>query len=264
MWRKIPDWLYYLGIVLIIYLNASLASNKIDAPLPPQELGIMLPSESPRDEHIILNIEPPQPGIGTAFAIDNKGHWMTARHVVDSCNQIGLTVGRSTILNVKATVSDDTDTAILFADWKREPLAHDLFSQRRVGEHGFFFGYPQGQPGEVIGTLLARGRMVIRGRYASSEPVLAWAEIGRTQGLSGPLGGLSGAPVLDEDGEIVGIVSAENPRRGRIYTVAPESLRDFMKNQATVADPLSLNSYGLEANRFRRNRRITQVNCMMK
>ena len=33
---------------------------------------------------------------------------------------------------------------------------------------------------------------------------------------------LSGAPALDAQGRVVGVTIAESPRRGRIYTTAPE------------------------------------------
>ena len=263
MWRKIPDWLFYLGIVVLIYLNANRSSSKIDAPPPPPELGAMLPSETPRDERVLVDIKKPKSGVGTAFAIDTKGRWMTARHVVDSCDEVGLDLGGRKVLRVEAKVSPKTDTAILTGNWKRLPLANDLYNRRQIGERGFFFGFPQGKPGEVVGSLLARNRMLVRGRYKSDEAILAWSEIGRTRGLLGSLGGLSGGPVLDADGEVIGIVTAESPRRGRIYTVAPENLQNLLPKQTANADPLSLNTYGLQADRLRRDRRIAQVICLV-
>jgi S1-C subfamily serine protease len=263
MWRKIPDWLIYLVIVIAIYANANRASKSIDSPPPPPELGPMLPSQTPRDEKVMVNVKAADSGIGTAFAIDGGGRWMTARHVVDSCDQVGINLGGNQVMRVESYVSRDSDTAILTSNWKRKPLANDLFNTRQIGERGFFFGFPQGRPGEVIGALLARNRMLVRGRYRSDEAILAWSEIGRTKGLFGSLGGLSGAPVMDKDGEVIGVVSAESPRRGRIYTVAPENLQDLIKDRSTRPEGLSLNTYGLQADRFRRERRIVQVVCFV-
>ena len=263
MWRKIPDWLFYLIIVVLIYANSNRASEKITPPSPPPELGSMLPSESPRDERVIVTVEKPRSGIGTAFAIDGKGHWITARHVVDSCNEVGISIDARKILRTSTEVSSNTDTAILTSDWKRKPLANDLYSERQIGERGYFFGFPQGRPGEVVGSLLARNRMLVRGRYKSDEAVLAWSEVGRTKGLFGPLGGLSGAPVMDKDGEVIGVVSAESPRRGRIYTVTPENLRTLITNRDAKPSALTLDTYGLQADKLRRDRRIAQVVCMV-
>ena len=246
-----------------IYANSNRAAEKISPPPQPPELGPLLPNQSPRDERIIVTLDKPRSGIGTAFAIDSKGHWITARHVVDSCNQVGLKVGDRKILRTEMDVSSDTDTAILTSAWNRKPLANDLYSERKVGERGFFFGFPQGRPGEVVGALLARNRMLVRGRYRSEEAVLAWSEVSRTKGIFGSLGGLSGAPVMDTDGEVIGVVSAESPRRGRIYTVTPENLRTLITARDIQPKALNLTTYGLEADKLRRDRRIAQVVCMV-
>ena len=263
MWRKIPDWLVYFLAVSAIYANANWVSQKIDALPPPPKLSPMLPNETPHDERVVVNIKQADSGIGTAFAIDRKGRWMTARHVVDSCDTVGIDIGGHKVLRVDSFVSEDSDTAILTGNWTRKPLANDLYNRRQVGERGFFFGFPQGRPGEVVGSLLARNRMVVRGRYRSDEAILAWSEVGRTKGLIGSIGGLSGAPVMDQDGEVIGVVSAESPRRGRIYTVAPENLQELLKDRSTVAETLSSNTYGLQADRLRRERRIVQVICIV-
>jgi len=263
MWRNIPDWLFYLAVIIFIYINANNASERIDASPPPPELGPMLPTQTPRDEAVIVNVKRPDSGVGTAFAIDGKGRWMTARHVVDSCDEVGIDLGGRKVLRVDSFVSDDSDTAILIGNWTRKPLASDLYTRRQIGERGFFFGFPQGRPGEVVGSLIARNRMFVRGRYRSEEAILAWSEIGRTKGLFGSLGGLSGGPVMDSDGEVIGVVSAESPRRGRIYTVAPENLQDLIKDRSTTPEAVSLSTYGLQADQFRRDRRIAQVICIV-
>lgn len=244
--------------------SASGGENHMAPPISTPELGPMLPSESPRDENVVVNVEPATSSTGTAFAINDTGQWMTARHVVDSCTDIGLKIGAIKTLRVKAVVSKEADLAILSSDWSRTPLPHDLNSQRQIGEAGYFFGFPQGRPGEAIGKLLGRNRMVVRGRYRSNEAILAWSEIGRTNGIFGSLGGLSGGPALDKDGEIIGVVTAENPRRGRIYTVAPTHLRQHIKSQSTRPEPLELNAYGSKADKLRRDRRVVQVICLVR
>ena len=122
MWRKTPDWLIYLVIVIAIYANANRASEKIDAMPTPPELGPMLPSETPRDERVVVNVKRADSGIGTAFAIDEKGRWMTARHVVDSCDEVGIDIGNRKVLRVEGYVSEDSDTAILQGLGNANPL----------------------------------------------------------------------------------------------------------------------------------------------
>lgn len=261
---RIPDWSIYLLIVFLFYINAARSNPNLEGSVPPPDLGPMMPSESPRDTTVLVEMEAPSSGIGTAFAVDNSGTWLTARHVIDSCDKVGLNLGSGKVIRASASVSPDTDIGILKTKWKRTPLPSDLSNDRRIGEHGYFFGFPQGKPGEAVASLLGRHRLMVRGRYRTEEAILAWTEIGRTRGLSGSLGGMSGGPVMDGDGEVIGIVAAESPRRGRIYSVAPNSLKNvlpaFIKNGAT---PISDDSYGLQADRLRRDRRIAQVICVV-
>ncbi|WP_409432467.1 serine protease [Litorimonas sp. RW-G-Af-16] len=263
--KRVPDWLIYLVVLSLFVYNAMQQKREIATPIAPGELGEILPSQSPRDERVMVTVDAPQSGIGTAFAIDTKGTWMTARHVVDSCEDVGIKVGRSKILRTTVQINEDADLAILNSSWARRPLPPDVNSDRRIGETGFFFGFPQGRPGEVVGSLLGRGRMMVRGRYRSDEGVLAWSELGRTRGLFGSLGGLSGSPVLDSDGEVIGVVSAESPRRGRVYTVAPLYLRRYFGATSTTAaaEALSVDTYGVQADRLRRDRRVAQVICLV-
>jgi len=88
--------------------------------------------------------------------------------------------------------------------------------------------------------------------------------LGRSRKLNGSLGGLSGAPVLDKDGEIIGVVSAEAPRRGRVYSVAPKYLRGIITDPGTGIEPLSLETYGVAADKLRRDRRVAQVICLVE
>lgn len=264
-WR-FPDWIIY-GLVLVVFVWTAYGVEQdvviADAPASP-DLGPMLPSDSPRDEIVLVDVAPRQSGMGTAFSINNNGMWLTARHVVDSCNRVGLRIGAGRIIPVQSQIVQNSDLAVLNSDWKRRPLPADLESQRQIGEIGYFFGYPQGKPGEVVGSLIGRHRMKVRGRYTNDEAILAWSELGRSRDLNGSLGGLSGAPVLDKDGEIIGVVSAESPRRGRIYSVAPRYLRGIITNPGSGVEPLSLEAYGVAADKLRRDRRVSQVICLVE
>ena len=264
--RRFPDWIIY-GLVLIIFIFTAYGVEQdiviADAPENPG-LGPMLPSDSPRDEVVLVDVASPESGMGTAFSINNDGLWLTARHVVDSCNTVGLRIGDRRVIPVKTQIVQKSDLAVLRSNWKRRPLPADLENQRQIGEIGYFFGYPQGKPGEVVGSLIARNRMKVRGRYTNDEAVLAWSELGRSRNLRGSLGGLSGAPVLDKDGEIIGVVSAESPRRGRVYSVAPRYLRGIITDAGKGVEPLSLQTYGVAADKLRRDRRVAQVICLVE
>ena len=263
--KLVRDWLIY-GVLLIIFVFTAYSVEQdiviADVPDSP-DLGPMLPSDSPRDEIVLVDVSAPETGMGTAFSINKDGLWLTARHVVDGCDSVGLRIGSGRVISVQSQIVQNSDLAVLSSDWKRRPLPADLESTRQIGEIGYFFGYPQGRAGEVVGSLIARNRMKVRGRYTNEEAVLAWSELGRSRKLKGSLGGLSGAPVLDKDGEIIGVISAEAPRRGRIYSVAPRYLRGIITDPGTTTEPLSLETYGVAADKLRRDRRVAQVICLV-
>jgi S1-C subfamily serine protease len=246
------------------------------APLPEDDVeigGPPLPGPSEFDEEVWVALPfEVGPQTGTAFTID-EGVWMTARHVVDGCARIGLVVAdESGVLASGVTLAEDSDLAIVRAPLETPPLAVDLDeTRRRLGDAVYMIGYPQGLPGEVAGKLLGREVMQIRGRYMTREPVLAWAETSRTRGISGTLGGISGGPAFDRDGEIIGVTVAEAPRRGRIYTAAPSSLTAALATAAATPDAgaarvqdLSEASYGLEGRRLRRELRVAKVQCLVE
>ncbi len=264
--KQFPDWIIYAVVLIAFVWTAYGVEQDVvvpDAPDSP-ELGPMLPSDSPRDDIVLVDVAPRQSGTGTAFSINADGLWLTARHVVDSCDQVALRIGMGRAVPVTTQIVQNSDLAVLRSDWSRNPLPADLEDQRQLGEVGYFIGFPQGKPGEVVGSLIARNRMKVRGRYTNDEAVLAWSELGRSRNLSGSLGGLSGAPVLDKDGEIIGVVSAESPRRGRVYSVAPRYLRGIITAPGTGIEPLSLETYGMSADKLRRDRRVAQVICLVE
>ena len=78
---RIPDWAIYFLIVFLFYVNAAMVSPDLESSIPPPDLGPMMPSESPRDTTVLVEMDAPASGIGTAFAVDGSGTWLTARHV---------------------------------------------------------------------------------------------------------------------------------------------------------------------------------------
>ena len=81
--------------------------------------------------------------------------------------------------------------------------------------------------------LLGRANINPGRRTRHKEPVLAWAEIRRVPNFSGSLGGISGGPVVNKDGEIIGVSVVEARRRGRIFTAAPKGLEDMIRRDSS-------------------------------
>ncbi len=269
---KLPDWLIYGAVVGALVLAAVGRQERTDAPAPPPPApeieGAALGPASPFDPAVVVEVSDKiEPATGTAFSVGPSGLWMTARHVVDGCRQAAIVVAPGK--GVAATVSIDPngEAALLTTDGGAPALPLALASGLRRGEPAFHPGFPHGQPGEASSRLIGRENLVVRGRGARTEPVLVWAESGRTDGLKGTLGGLSGAPALDDQGRVVGVTIAEAPRRGRIYTTTPEVTARTLLHGGAKAQPglgaaVNADNYGRVADDLRRTMRVAQVVCL--
>ena len=204
--------------------------------------GPALPKASPRDPLFNIETGAKANSTGTAFAIREDGVWLTARHVVDGCDKVGLIVApRRAEKVVRVLDHPRADMAVLWTQ-RSAPALSISSDTLSVRQNGFHFGFPQAKPGQVTSSLLGRRNMRTTGRYRHTEPVVAWAERRRVPSTD-TLGGISGGPALNAAGEIVGVTVASSVRRGRIFTTAPVSL-ERMLSLANV-QPAGIPSAGL-------------------
>ncbi|PHY14014.1 serine protease [Caulobacter sp. B11] len=270
---RLPDWLVYGAVVAALLVVAVGRQERSDAPPPPPPVpggeGLPLGPSSPFDPSIVVQVpDQTTPGVGTAFSVDDGGTWLTARHVVEGCKNAAIVVADGRGVAAKITLDPHGDAAILTTEGGAPAVPLGLDRPLRRGDRAFHPGFPQGHPGEAASRLLGRENLVVRGRGARTEPVLVWAEVGRTDSLKGTLAGLSGAPALDSAGRVIGVTVAESPRRGRIYTTAPETLRTLLgENRRRTAsfamgEAITTENYGRVADGLRRDLRVAQVVCL--
>lgn len=270
---RLPDWSVYLAIVLALVIVALGRQERADAPPPPPPMATdkalpIGPATSIDPALVVQMPDKAKPAIGTAFSIADRGVWVTARHVVEGCSKVAIVVGEGRGVAAKVHIDPQGDAAVLTTEGGASPLPLGLTEVLKRGDRAYHPGFPQGRPGEATSRLLGRDTLVVRGRGARTEPVLAWAETGRTEHLIGGLGGLSGAPALDSAGRVIGVTVAEAPRRGRIYTTAPETLIHAMaathETPANFAmgEVVTVGNYGIVADSLRRDLRVAQVICL--
>ncbi|MFZ5721490.1 MAG: S1 family peptidase [Pseudomonadota bacterium] len=270
---RLPDWVVYAAVVVALLAAAVGRDERADAPPPPpkgsEPLGEALGPASPFDPSVVVDVPAKTgPAAGTAFSIARSGVWLTARHVVDGCRRTAIVVGPGTGVAVNVRVDPRGEAAMLFTEGGAAPLPLALGEPLRRGQRAFHPGFPQGEPGEASSRLLGRENLVVRGHGARTEPVLVWAETGRTDGLQGSLGGLSGAPALDGQGRVLGVTIAESPRRGRIYTTAPEvvtaTLAAAGRRPTTPGSgpAITPQNYFYVADDLRRELQVAQVVCL--
>lgn len=272
MIRLIPDWLLYIIVIAVVVFVLFRVDQRANAPeaLPDApEAGAFLPPPSMYDPAVLVEVGPVASGMGSAFAISEEGWWLTARHVVDGCEQVGLIVSRGAaapVREIKRALF--ADLALLRTDRAPMALALDTSERRfQVGQRAFHVGFPQGRPGEAYSRLIGRETLIARGRYDMEEPVLAWAEMGRTSGIRGSLAGISGGPALAANGQVIGVTVAESARRGRIYTAAPSSILRLLRveqveAQGAPAARLTPDNYGQQSDDLRRDLAVAQVVCV--
>ena len=246
------------------------------AGLPPPQAapspGVLapLPPPSPRDPVFEVVSDGPGGGTstGTAFSVNAQGLWLTARHVVQGCGAIGVRERQRWVRAAVAWAHPNADVALIRTQNGAPPLPLAEDTPLR-GMDGFGMGFPQGRPGAVQGRLLGRAQMQARGLFQGRAPTLEWAEVRRSPNFRGSLGGISGGPLLDSDGRVLGVMVAEEPRRGRFSTAAPETLlamagpnRPIPLGAArTPPVPVQPGSFGAVADQLRGRLSIAQVVC---
>jgi S1-C subfamily serine protease len=218
--------------------------------------------------------------VGSALAIYPNGVWLTAKHVIEGCKklvvQAGLKNGKPANLVPKEIIfHPNADLAVIITphtDYKRQ--AFRLSGSDDVVRDAFHIGFPKGKPGAVHSRFLGRMK-VRRGRKRNSrENVAVWAEITRIPNISGSLGGISGGPVVDATGTLIGVNSAGSVRRGRILTSRPSSLKNVIrssghkipnaKKRRPAILELTKKDYPSYAKAAIQDRRVVRVICRKK
>ncbi|MGZ8407251.1 MAG: S1 family peptidase [Caulobacteraceae bacterium] len=266
-----PDWVLYAGAVLGVVLIATGQRERADAPAaPPPEDAAPLDPTSPFAAAKTL----PAPRgdtlaeTGTAFSISDDGLWLTARHVIANCRTAAIIVATGRAARARLLSGPEGDVAVLKTEGGAQPMPLALDARLSPDQRAFHPGFPGGGAGEAASVYLGKVSSRSPVRWSRPQTQLAWAETGRTNGLKGSLAGLSGAPVLDETGRVVGMTLAESPRRGRILAAPPWALREALARAQVEpkgfapGQVITVDNYGRVADSLRRDLRVAQVACL--
>lgn len=209
---------------------------------------------------------PPEDSQGTAFIVDNGGVWLTAGHATSGCRRVELVVDDRRTAAVGGVMQEATRDISLIRQGLRAGAALPLsFSPPAEGSIGYHMGFPGGEPIVVSSRLI--GTAGARESNGRIEPMLVWAEQWREPNIGGGLEGISGGPVLTEDGRVVGVISAVTNRRGRILTTHPDTMRNIVIKSGAVkpgAAPVMISSPRDAVSRFRgymSSGQIRQIYC---
>jgi hypothetical protein len=266
-----PAWLVYISLVLGLLYVALSHREPVSAPAPPPPLpateGAVLAQTTPFEVLSVTRVRRRFGGAtGTAFSVGDGGVWLAAGGLAGGCPHPALLVGAGQGVAAKAQPGPTALLGVLTTPGGAPALPLAV-AEPRPGALAYVAGFPHGRPGEVALRLVGRETLFLRPRGGHPAPVLVWAEIGRTETLGGALTGLAGAPVLDGEGRVVGVVVGQAPRRGRVYTTTWQAMTQALAaarvNVAPGAagQPINRNNYGLAADDLRRSYRVTPAVC---
>jgi Trypsin-like peptidase domain len=148
----------------------------------------------------------PQISYGTAFAVTEDGDLVTNEHVVSGCNSVDARLGSNEVPGV-ITVRDQNDDLALIRLGKKSPRFAVLRNhpEVRAGDAAITFGFP------LPGTLAHDGNLTVgyvsalRGASDNSNYIQVTTPIQP---------GNSGGPLLDNSGNVIGVVAKRlNPER---------------------------------------------------
>ena len=161
---------------------------------------------------------------GTGFFVTRSGHVLTAKHVVDGAQQVQVLVGDD-LLDARVLATDENDDlALLEVQSITRPLPVRRTSGLAKGEEVLTLGYPV---------------PVLQGRELK-------ATFGHVNALSGLQGdprfaqvdvpiqpGNSGGPLLDDEGEVVGVVmgTLDPSVLGRVAGFVPQNVNYALKSE---------------------------------
>jgi len=151
-----------------------------------------------------FNVFPTQ-GSGSGSIIDKKGHILTNHHVVANAQKLEVTLADGSKWLAKLIGSDpDNDLAVIKIDAPKEKLKFIPMGDSRnlrIGQKVLAIGNPFG-----LERTLTTGIISSLGRTIRSEVGTLMEDIIQTDAAINP--GNSGGPLLNSEGEIIGINSA--------------------------------------------------------
>jgi len=154
-------------------------------------------------------------GLGSGVIIDKEGHILTNNHVVADAGEIQVTLWDETTGNAELVGSDPaSDLAVIKADLPAEELSPATLGDSdaiRIGESVIAIGNPFGLEGTVTEGIVSGLDRTLG--QTGQRPI---RQLIQTDAAINP--GNSGGPLVNSQGEVIGINSAlENPTGGGVF-----------------------------------------------
>lgn len=204
-WRNANGDLH--GERIAVLMSASLGSAMGGPPLiepPAAQLAKANPQPEPfSPPEVAPPLPPTQPvqkkiSVGTGFFVNSDGYLVTNAHVVDGCEKIIAKTDDGAVLDADRRATDATNDLALLKVRRASTKAAPLKLTPRLGEGVEAFGYPHPELLSSSGNFTLGNITALNGLGDDS----------RYLQISAPVqSGNSGGPLLDQYGNVVGVVS---------------------------------------------------------
>lgn len=167
-----------------------------------------------------------QQGTGSGFVMDKDGHIVTNNHVVADAEEVQVTFHNGTSARARVIGADpDSDLAVIKAEGvpasELYPVVLGDSDHLEIGQRAIAIGNPYGLRGTLtVGIISALGRSLPLGR--ESEVLGARftiPELIQTDAAINP--GNSGGPLLDSQGQVIGVNTAYDPDASGVGFAVP-------------------------------------------
>ncbi|MEJ0093158.1 MAG: serine protease [Methylocella sp.] len=186
--------------------KGALRMTAIDATqfVPPTAVARLETGRSVGKDSPETAVPAPKPKIllssGSGFFVSNDGHVLTNNHVIEDCNSIRVFMDTAAPVEARAIARDSSNDLALLATSLKPPAVAAPRSVLRLGEAVAAFGYPHAD-------ILATSGNFTQG---SVTALVGLGDDSRYLQMSVPVqAGNSGGPLLDQNGNLVGIVASK-------------------------------------------------------
>lgn len=175
-------------------------------------------------------------GQGSGFMFDDAGRIMTNYHVIQNAAAIEVVLASGYRAEGTVIGTDlDSDLAVVTADFPAEeisPLRLGTSKDVKVGQTVLAIGNPYGLSGTLtVGIVSARGRLLDSMRLSTTGSNFTAADLIQTDAAINP--GNSGGPLLNLDGEVIGVTRA-------IRTTGEEGVSTLANSGIGFAVPIDI------------------------
>lgn len=202
-------------------IEAQLAESEIETSIPSNEIVVgpdlqqaltsIYRTINPSVVYIITEHETAELGSGSGFVYDEQGHIVTNNHVVTAGDNFEVVFADGRRRRATLVGSDvDSDLAVIEVDELPDgvnPVPLGDFNDVEVGQFAVAIGNPFEQQGSIsLGIVSALGRSLRSQRPAEDLGFFSLPEVIQTDAPINP--GNSGGPLLNLQGEVIGVNSA--------------------------------------------------------